>query len=109
MRSPHPASIPRVARVDIYGVYHQLKLLESSIADGGAAVSLQGKVTRVEIQNVMGFTKTSRPNWFESWRRLPTSQRPIGRCLQETHVDSVELAQGYKTPGSAGGVNLSMS
>ena len=92
MHSPYPAFHQPDPHTDLYGMFYQLKRADISLAGGGDAVSRKERVTCVDTQNVRRFKTAARTSWFEACRRLPTGQRPIDRCLQETHVDNGETA-----------------
>ena len=92
MNSPDPAFRHPNPHTDLYGMFYQLKRADISLAGGGDEVSRKERVVRVKTQNVREFKTAARTSWFEAWRRLPMDQRPIARCLEETHVDSGETA-----------------
>ena len=92
MHSPYPAFHQPDPHTDLYGMFYQLKRADTSLADGGDAVSRKERGVRVDTRNVRGFKTAARTSWFEAWQLLPTGQRPIARCPQETHVDSEETA-----------------
>lgn len=41
-------------------------------------------------QNVRGFKESTRAGWMAAWRRQTPGQRVLARCIQETHVQTVE-------------------